>query len=203
MQRAIFMQFACNTPTHREEYVRSLMPLVPVDAPGPCLRNREDNRSTTDPQGLTAEYMFSLVLENAHIDSYVTDKLFRALQAGTIPVYRGAADVAKYLPHAAAVINVRDFKTEGDLATYLHEVSHSEELWRKHVAWRSRAGHIDESFVRLSRTQYMHTQCRVCMYCCAGGDPLTHTMNWEEPLSPVAAPWQPSRHRWNKREGTS
>ena len=99
-RRAIFMQNDCDTPTHREDYIRELMLAFPVDAPGPCLNNMQDCRSKSSPGELTAEYMFSIVFENAHIETYVTDKLFRALSAGTIPVYRGAPDVHKYLPNA-------------------------------------------------------------------------------------------------------
>ncbi|KAJ4457178.1 putative glycosyl transferase [Paratrimastix pyriformis] len=118
----VFMQYACSTPTRREEYVRELMGLMPVHSYGPCLNNRQDPRSRTNAMALTREYMFSVVMENGHLPTYVTDKLYRAFQGGTIPLYRGAPDIDRYIPNHDAVIRIDDFAGPKELAAYLLEV---------------------------------------------------------------------------------
>lgn len=50
-----------------------------------------------------ARYRFGLCIENTRFPGYISEKLFDALYAGTIPVYLGAPDVADYVPEDAYV----------------------------------------------------------------------------------------------------
>lgn len=100
----------CDTTTNgRTAFVAELMRFVHVDSFGKCLH-------TTDlPPGMAAQrssgfkfwqdkvrllqnYTFTLVLENSNVYDYVTEKLFQALLAGSIPVYLGAPNVQHFLP---------------------------------------------------------------------------------------------------------
>lgn len=66
-----------------------------------------------------AGYKFSICYENARdIPGYVTEKIFDALFAGSVPVYWGAPDIEKYVPKDCFV-DRRDFSTHDELYAYL------------------------------------------------------------------------------------
>ena len=44
--------------------------------------------------------MFALAFENALLRDYVSEKMYGALAAGAIPLYRGAPNVDEYTPGA-------------------------------------------------------------------------------------------------------
>lgn len=48
-------------------------------------------------------FRFSICYENTRFPGYITEKIFDSLQAGTIPVYLGAPDVADFIPPGAFV----------------------------------------------------------------------------------------------------
>lgn len=67
------------------------------------------------------EYKFVLCLENAAFPGYVTEKIFDAFFAGSVPVYLGAPDIADYIPRNA-FIDVRDFKDTLQLVAFLDSI---------------------------------------------------------------------------------
>lgn len=70
-------------------------------------------------------YRFALCFENTRFPGYISEKLFDALRAGTIPVYLGAPDVASYVPEEA-YINVDSFDDLNALVRYLRGMDQSE-----------------------------------------------------------------------------
>jgi hypothetical protein len=65
------------------------------------------------------QYRFTITLENTVSPGYVTEKIFDAIFAGSIPLYLGAPDITKYVP-ADCFIDVRSFKNFGLLAEHLN-----------------------------------------------------------------------------------
>lgn len=66
-----------------------------------------------------AQYRFAYCYENARdIPGYITEKIFDAMIAGSIPVYWGAPNVTDYIP-AAAFVDRRQFGTQAELAAHL------------------------------------------------------------------------------------
>jgi hypothetical protein len=59
--------------------------------------NREP-KPCDDKLATTSRYRFSLCLENCVYPGYVTEKLFDAMLADTVPVYLGAPDVTDFVP---------------------------------------------------------------------------------------------------------
>ncbi len=49
--------------------------------------------------------MFTLAHESAPVEGWLTEKVYQALSAGSVPVYRGAADVAARVPCDECVID--------------------------------------------------------------------------------------------------
>lgn len=63
-------------------------------------------------------YKFSICYENSAHQDYITEKILDCLILGIVPVYLGAPNIADYVPKEA-FIDKRDYKTYGELYTYL------------------------------------------------------------------------------------
>lgn len=61
-----------------------------------------------------SKYKFNLCFENVRYPGYVTEKIFDAMMAGTIPVYYGAPDIADFVP-PQAFIDASKFSSLEDL----------------------------------------------------------------------------------------
>lgn len=92
--------------TDRNESVRSVYKgLVPADGKLDTL----------------AKYKFTLCFENAIFPGYVTEKLFDALLAGSVPVYLGDPYIFESVPNNTFV-DARTFKNITDLHQYLDDM---------------------------------------------------------------------------------
>ncbi|XP_078434669.1 fucosyltransferase 13 isoform X2 [Wolffia australiana] len=102
---------------HRDKLASSFLKRVPHHSFGRCLNNvgGTDMALTFYPEcaatsggGMNrwwdhlhcamSHYKFVLAVENTATESYVTEKLFYALDAGAVPVYFGAPDVTNFVP---------------------------------------------------------------------------------------------------------
>jgi len=70
-------------------------------------------------------YSFCLCLENMSYPSYVTEKIFDCLKAGTVPIYLGAPDIEEYVP-VECFIHVSRFKSPQALFEYINNISDDE-----------------------------------------------------------------------------
>lgn len=57
-----------------------------------------------------SQYAFALCFENMAMESYITEKIFDCLYAGTIPIYLGAKDIADLIPEGV-YIDFRKFSS--------------------------------------------------------------------------------------------
>jgi hypothetical protein len=91
-----FIQKNPNAPK-RNFYFEQLSRYKRVDAAGPLFNNMEDGwrpDSVTGKVDFMSEYKFNLCFENATYPGYLTERLFEALCAKTIPIYWGSATAA-------------------------------------------------------------------------------------------------------------
>ena len=108
--------------------------------------------------------MFDLVVENFIKEDYVTNKVYKALYAGAIPIYYGAPNVEAVLPCKDCIINVADFANTNELAAHLHDVVASPQLQRHYLKWRDEV-YKPEEFTKfeLARQLSIDTiHCRIC-----------------------------------------
>jgi hypothetical protein len=54
---------------------------------------------------------FVYATANSYGLDYVTEKVFYALQCGSVPAYLGAPNIDSFLPDRSAIIQVSDFDT--------------------------------------------------------------------------------------------
>lgn len=69
------------------------------------------------------QYKFCIAYENAkNIPGYITEKIFNAFQAGTVPIYLGASNINDYIPKTC-YIDGNEFADEAALFAYMKNMS--------------------------------------------------------------------------------
>ncbi|XP_063985954.1 alpha-(1,3)-fucosyltransferase 10 isoform X2 [Diachasmimorpha longicaudata] len=96
----LYLQSNCDTLSDRDLYISELMKYIRVDAFGACLNNRnlpDDLRKnyieklhSDKLKKFVGKYKFTLAFENAVCDDYITEKLWRPLIVGSVPIYYGS-----------------------------------------------------------------------------------------------------------------
>ncbi|XP_076467363.1 GDP-fucose protein O-fucosyltransferase 3-like isoform X2 [Babylonia areolata] len=124
----VYVQSDCRVPSDRDQLVTVLQRYVAVDSYGPCLHNRDfPNRSLSFQHNMSpmtsedfyrflAPYKFAVAVENAVCPSYITEKLWRPLQLGVVPIVFGAPDIKEFLPSNHCALVVDDFPSVEKLA---------------------------------------------------------------------------------------
>lgn len=74
-----------------------------------------------DKDDCLRRFRFALCIENTAFPGYISEKIFDAFFAGTIPVYLGAPDIEQYVP-AEAFIDMRRFSGYETLVSYLESL---------------------------------------------------------------------------------
>jgi Glycosyltransferase family 10 (fucosyltransferase) C-term/Fucosyltransferase, N-terminal len=146
----------------RYKYLKELMQLISVDSYGRSLRNKklpEDKRRETKLETI-ANYKFTLAFENSISRDYVTEKFFDPLIVGSVPVYRGAPNIAEFAPGEHCHIDAAQFKGPRELAEYLLFVAGNQAEYERYLAWKEKPFRqsfldrveilADDPFLRLS-----------------------------------------------------
>ena len=182
---ASFLANNCDTKNGREILVKDLIETeLRVDSLSSCLNNAEPLLGV-DMENKTAvmeRYLFHLAFENQNTDDYITEKLWLALQAGTLPVYMGAKNVKTHVP-SHSIINVHDYASTHDLAEYLITVSNNETLYNSYHSWRYRP--IDTIFANKYEFAKVHSTCRICKWAFA----KRHGLGWNHTKQEIAQPY--------------
>jgi hypothetical protein len=149
----------------RTEYAAALMRRIKVDSYGKILHNRDMPGPDTGWDTMiptTARYKFALVLENSIAEDYVSDKFYCALVAGSVPIYRGAPNVAVFAPAEHAFIDAADFAGPAELAAYLNWLNEHEDAYQEYFAWK-RTG-LSTGFRELVEAARGDPFCRLCAH---------------------------------------
>jgi len=110
---------------------------------------------------LLHHYKFYLSIKNSIDEDYVTEKLYQGLRAGSVPIYLGAPNVRDYLPHPDSALLIEDFDNVEDLIEYVSLASEDEQLYSKHMAWKSRE--FPATFMNKVATKPMDSIfCKTC-----------------------------------------
>lgn len=89
-------------------------------------RGRAENKLET-----LSRYKFNICYENnSGENGYISEKIFTAIQARTVPIYLGAPNIQDYVD-ARTFIDRRNFKTEKELADFLTSMNEGE--YRKYL----------------------------------------------------------------------
>ncbi|XP_073990273.1 GDP-fucose protein O-fucosyltransferase 3-like isoform X2 [Rhodnius prolixus] len=137
----VYIQSDCVTPNNRDSYVYELMNHINVDSYGECLNNKKLPVSLSNPLEtmmsdellhFVSKYKFAIAFENSVCDDYITEKLWRPLIAGTVPIYYGSPSAKDWLPDNDSAIFVTEFNSPKDLAEYLIFLANNSTAYNKH-----------------------------------------------------------------------
>ncbi|XP_036619734.1 alpha-(1,3)-fucosyltransferase 10 isoform X1 [Trichosurus vulpecula] len=140
----VYVQSDCNPPSDRDSYVRELMSHIQVDSYGECLRNRDlppqlKNPASMDDDAfyrILAQYKFILAFENAVCDDYITEKFWRPLKLGVVPVYYGSPSISDWLPSNKSAILVARFSHPRELAGFIKQLDNNDKEYEAYIAWK-------------------------------------------------------------------
>ncbi|XP_015834537.1 alpha-(1,3)-fucosyltransferase 10 isoform X2 [Tribolium castaneum] len=152
----LYIQSDCDTPIERDNYVKELMKYIKVDSFGKCLKNKEFPPQVSEIYSLDlyneqllhfiAKYKFVIAFENAICDDYITEKLWRPLIAGSVPVYLGSPTVEDWLPNKNSAILAKNFHSPADLATHITKINDDDFLYEMYQGHKF--GEIENSFLK-------------------------------------------------------
>ncbi|GLV35541.1 alpha13-fucosyltransferase B [Carabus blaptoides fortunei] len=139
----MYIQSDCVTPLERDSYVSELMQYLSVDSYGKCMNNKVlPEEFTKDPlqhlyserfMSFVAQYKFTLAFENAVCDDYITEKLWRPLIAGSVPIYIGSPTIQDWLPNNKSVIIASHFDSPRELADYILKLNSDDALYESYL----------------------------------------------------------------------
>ena len=122
---------------------------------------------------LLRNYPFYLAFENSIDVDYVSEKVFHALEAGTLPVYLGASNVKDFVSRRS-VVELRDHGSAEALAAYLKSLLDDPALYDSYFEWKRRP--LPESFVSKFGFVATHAKCRLCRWAYA----TRHGYTWDQ-----------------------
>lgn len=143
----LYMQSHCDVPSDRDRYVKELMNYIQVDSYGQCLKNHplpnkrlEDTSTATteDPEfmAFTSRYKFHLAMENAICSDYMTEKLWRPMHLGAVPIYRGSPSVKDWMPNNHSIILINDFASPKELADFILSLDRNDEEYLRYLEYK-------------------------------------------------------------------
>ncbi|GAB4844806.1 Alpha-(1,4)-fucosyltransferase [Ancistrocladus abbreviatus] len=161
----------------RNDLAKKLLTLLPHHSFGKCLNNVGGldkalfmypecaNDADTVPKWwdhihcAMSHYKFVLAIENTMTESYVTEKLFYALDSGAVPIYFGAPNVLDFVP-PHSIIDGSKFGSLEELASYVKILANDPVAYAEYHAWR-RCGVLGN--YRSTRAASLDTlPCRLC-----------------------------------------
>ena len=141
----MYLQSDCDPPSDRDSYVEELMKYVKVDSYGKCLHNKDLPEHLQDPltfnaddvHNLQAKYKFTIAFENAMCHDYITEKFWRPLCVGSVPVVRGSPTVRDWAPDVEhSIILADEFASPKELAEYLIFLDQNDAEYEKYLAFK-------------------------------------------------------------------
>lgn len=160
----------------RYNYLQELMSYIDVHSYGKCFNNRKEPDNLPDsPEWppiaqrrakkiqVLSNYKFYLAFENSPIDDYVSEKVYEGLFAGTLPIYRGAPGIHRFMPGNDSFIDANQLNPR-ELANVIKKLLNSEEEYNKYFAFKQRP--IVKHFEDIIEMSYVHPNAvkRLCDY---------------------------------------
>jgi hypothetical protein len=146
--------YGCVKNTSRSVITQQVSTIDFVHCPGKLLHNDDSlqDEYNDDKKAYLKQFLFNICAENASVKGYVTEKLFQAIEGGTIPIYWGAENPEPTILNQQRVIFWDESRLHKVLATleklYLDEESRKKFL-QQPVFTDCAASEIHKYFVQL------------------------------------------------------
>lgn len=144
----MFLQTNCGSLSKREVYVKKLMEFQKVDSYGPCLNNKKLPKDLGGDylHDLLSEnllefmgtYKFVIAIENCVCEDYLTEKFWRAILVGAVPIYFGCPTIREWFPNAKSAILLEDFPTPKLLSAHIDELMRDDDLYEGYLQHKTK-----------------------------------------------------------------
>jgi hypothetical protein len=174
---AVFISNCDNTNTNRLERLKYLRSAgLNVHSYGQCLRSHDTNKefrkcallprrnALDDRQKVCVfqHYRFALVIENFSSPGYMSEKIFHAFLAGTVPIYFGHRDNSRYFPSSdAAVFLSENVESKADVEL-IRRLMNDDALYSSMLSWKNSATERRPEFVDLHESSIGKYGCVMC-----------------------------------------
>ncbi|XP_071534969.1 uncharacterized protein [Panulirus ornatus] len=134
---AAWMASHCPTESRRESLVAALRRHVNITTVGKCgdLACGKNHMDTYCYRWLAGSHLFYLSFENALCDDYVTEKVWRPLEYGMVPVVYGGCKYSDTLPFGS-YIDAMEFSSAEALARRLVYLANHPSAYLRYLQWR-------------------------------------------------------------------
>jgi len=128
-----------NGHSNRTHYIRELMKYIHIDSYGSLFKNSTLPNDTGYKSllELYRKYKFVIAFENSICEDYVTEKFYNPLLVGSVPVYKGAPNIAKFAPTFDCYLDATRFEQPSDLAQRLKWLCNNEEAYIEYFKWKN------------------------------------------------------------------
>lgn len=120
---------------------------IPVDSLGACRNNKRNPFNHSFSQwwedfqytpfwDFEQRYKFAIGLENCRCEDYVTEKLFRRLVMGIVPIYEVGRN-GRWVPEYS-VLDPSAFASTAALAAELLRLDADDAAYERHLAWKQK-----------------------------------------------------------------
>jgi hypothetical protein len=160
--------FVSNCGAGRSLYVAELMKVIAVDiysSPNSrclgtnlTLPSRFSVNATAVEDGLLrSDYLFYLALESRNCRDYATEKLFRPLNTGVLPIVDGPVDYSPFLPTSHSALRLDDYASPAQLAAHVSYLLHHLTDYARYLNFSS----LSPTFVQANDHNY-DGWCQMC-----------------------------------------
>ncbi|KAJ8020097.1 Alpha-(1,3)-fucosyltransferase 4 [Holothuria leucospilota] len=203
-----WMSSNCDTlQWDRRRLVEEISQIIHVDTFGKCGDVEvpwNDDKALRDVLG---NYKFYLSFENSCCDDYITEKFWRALGMGLVPVVVGASyDHYRKVAPPNSFIHVDQFDSLSDLAIHLTLASNNDEKYLEYLQWKN-MGKVtfysqEEQYIRPLTNE---THCRIVQQYLKTNRTADKTIEymgkrWAESCTGCGSKWIQTFHQKNFRQ---
>ncbi|XP_021184206.3 alpha-(1,3)-fucosyltransferase 10 isoform X1 [Helicoverpa armigera] len=144
----MYLQSDCETSSERDTYVKELMKYIKIDSYGTCLKNKEmpakfqndylNNLDEDEFLRFVARYKFIIAIENGVCNDYITEKFWRAIKVGTVPIYFGSPTIKDWLPNEKSAVLLQDYPTPKIMYEHIKLLLSNDSLYEAHLEHKTR-----------------------------------------------------------------
>lgn len=144
----MYLQSDCETSTERDAYVKELMEYIKIDSYGTCLKNKDmpakfrndylNNLNEDEFLKFIARYKFVVAIENGACNDYVTEKFWRAIKLGTVPIYFGSPTIKDWLPNKKSAILLEHYPTPKILYEHIKILLNNDSLYEEYLEHKTK-----------------------------------------------------------------
>ena len=124
----------CQTSVKRKNFVRELQNYIDVDVYGGC-GSKQCGTINDCNEMMARDYKFVLSLEHTLCTDFISEKMFWALESGSVPVVYGKANYQEFAP-PHSYIDINEFSSPKALADHLIMLGSDSRMYHRYFEWK-------------------------------------------------------------------